>query len=277
MSGGNTMRDFQESGHGRGHDYTQGSPHLQHADLNAWVVATLLDAVRSASPRGRSARVLEVGAGHGLFTGYLVDAGASVVVTEMSSPSVDVLRQRFAGDDRVAVVHDPTGDVPVEGEFDAVVYVSVLHHIPDYVSAVVRTVERIRPGGAFVSMQDPMLFARQSRTTRLAAKGMYFGWRISQGEFRRGLATRLRRLRGTYDESEPSDMTEYHAVRGGVDERALADELGRRFADVEILPYWSSQASWAQRVGRRFCAPNTFGLVATGRTSNSTGRAEGAR
>jgi hypothetical protein len=48
---GNTMRDFQESSHGRGHDYTLGSPHLKHADLNAWVVSTLLDAVRSASHR----------------------------------------------------------------------------------------------------------------------------------------------------------------------------------------------------------------------------------
>lgn len=265
MSGSNTMRDFQESGHGRDHDYTRGSPHLQHAELNAWVEATLLDAIRSATPEGGSAHVLEVGAGHGVFTEHLVGAGASVVVTEMSAPSVEVLRHRFAGVDRVCVVHDPTGDVPVEGTFDAVVYVSVLHHIPDYVSAVTRIAERIRPGGVFVSMQDPMLFARQSRFTRIAARGMYLGWRITQGDLRRGVATTARRLRRVYDETEPSDMVEYHAVRGGVDEQALATALEQRFADVRILPYWSSQAGWAQRVGRRFCKPNTFGLVATGR------------
>jgi SAM-dependent methyltransferase len=213
-----------------------------------------------------------VGAGHGPFTEHLIGSGASVVVIEMSAPSVDMLRQRFAGDDRVSVVHDPTGDVPVEGEFDAVVYVSVLHHIPDYLSAITRTVERIRPGGVFVSMQDPMLFARQARSTRLATRGMFFGWRITQGDFRRGLATRLRRLRGVYEESEPSDMTEYHAVRGGVDEQALANRLRERFTDVHILPYWSSQAGWAQTLGRRICAPNTFGLVANGRIQSVADR-----
>lgn len=265
MGSSNTMRDFQESGHGRGFDYRNGSPHLKHAELNAWVEATLLDAIRSATPDGGSPHVLEVGAGHGLFTELLVVAGASVVVTEMSAPSVDVLRRRFAGVDRVRVVHDPTGDVPVEGTFDAVAYVSVLHHIPDYVSAVTRIAERIRPGGVFFSMQDPMMFARQRRLSRLAARGMYLGWRITQGELRRGVATTARRLRGVYDETQPSDMVEYHAVRGGVDEQALARVLEERFAEVRVLPYWSSQAGWAQRLGRRFCSPNTFGLVATGR------------
>ena len=46
MAGGGTMREFQESSHGEGFDYTTGSPHLKHDDLRNWVVSTLLDAIR---------------------------------------------------------------------------------------------------------------------------------------------------------------------------------------------------------------------------------------
>ncbi|MEJ2887933.1 class I SAM-dependent methyltransferase [Actinomycetospora aeridis] len=259
------MRALQEEGHGESHDYVHGSPHLKHPELRSWITERILATVRASVPPGTRPRVLEVGAGHGSLTEHLLEAGAQVVVTEMSGPSTDILRARFAATD-VVVVHDPDGDVPVEGDFDVVVYLSVLHHIPDYLAAVESVIGRLRPGGAFVSFQDPLWYPRLRRRSRLAARGVYLAWRLGQGEFRRGLGTVARRLRGVYDDTHPSDMIEYHVMRQGVDERALRDLLAPHFTSVEILPYFSTQSRAGQRLGRRAIAPNTFGLVAAGRT-----------
>src|SRR5260370_35464829 len=49
--------------------------------------------------------VLEVGAGHGTFTEILSARGARVVATDVSQRRADVLRERFAGDERVTVEH----------------------------------------------------------------------------------------------------------------------------------------------------------------------------
>jgi len=57
-------------------------------------------------------------------------------------------------------------------------------------------------------------------------------------------------------------MVEYHVVRDGVDELALADLLRKRFADVDIVRYWSHQSRIVQSIGERMGLANTFGLYA---------------
>ena len=72
-----------------------------------------------------------------------------------------------------------------------------------------------------------------------------------------------RRGRRTYDESKPSDMVEYHVVRGGVDEQAIVELLSPMFQTVEVFSYWSTQSRLAQYAGRRLGLVNTFGVVAS--------------
>jgi SAM-dependent methyltransferase len=260
------MHDLQEAVHGDGHDYITGSPHLQHAHLNAWMRAVLNEVVNDLADRaGRAPRVLEVGAGHGPFTETLVSAGAEVVVTEMSAPSAALLRERFRHSAAVSVRHDPDGNLDGVGPVDLVVYMSVLHHIPDYLASLTAAARTLRPGGAIVTFQDPLWYPRRPRSSVVISRAVQLAWRLSQGELARGLATQVRRVLGVYDETSPSDMSEYHVVRDGVDEQAIAALLGGLFDRVEVLPYWSSQAAWAQALGARFGAPNTFGVVATGR------------
>lgn len=265
---GPSMAELQEAGYGEGRDYTLGSPHLQHDTLRCKIETDLADLVADQLSRNETCRVLEVGAGHGTFTTVLADAGAQVTVTEMSEPSVRVLSAKFEGNDAVTVVHDADGTesrrVATEG-CDLVAFISVLHHIPDYEDAVRGLVERLTPGGSFYSVQDPMWYPRRSRVDLAVDRGSYFLWRLGQGEVRRGLRTRWRRLRGTYDETDPSDMVEYHVVRQGVDEEALAEMLGSYFSSVEVFRYWSTQSARLQRLGDRLGRTGTFGIIARGR------------
>jgi SAM-dependent methyltransferase len=261
-----TMRDLQQDAHGDGHDYAAGSPHIKHHRIRSRIVEQLQESVRAVADARGECRVLELGAGHGTFTDHVVAAGATVEVTEMSRPSAAELRRRFRHNPDVVVHEDPDGSLAVDGgPVDLVVCLSVLHHIPDYLTAVDGMVARIRPGGGFVSFQDPLWYPRRSWLSMHVDRAAYLAWRLPRGEVGRGLATAVRRARGVWDEANPSDMVEYHVMRDGVDEAALRTLLEQNFAQVRLTTYWSTQGTLTQSIGALAGQPNTFGLVASGR------------
>ena len=257
----------QDTSHSESHDYEKGSPHLRHDTLRTMVEQRLIALVTDSLRRSGRCRVLEVGAGHGTFTHCLVDAGAAVTVTETSSASAEHLRRRFADSGQVDVHFDETGEAILhsDDQWDVAVMTSVLHHIPDYLPFLSKLSTLVSEGGAILTVQDPLYYPRMSRTAHVADRAAYFAWRVFQGNFGRGLATRFRRLRGVYRDSEPSDLVEYHVVRDGVDEEAIARTLRVPFNDVEIFRYWSTQAPLLQRAGDRTRFVTTFGVEATGR------------
>lgn len=255
----------QNSSHTEGHDYAKGSPHLRHDELRTMTDSRLSKLVAASVTRTGSCRVLEIGAGHGTFTQCLLEAGAMVTVTETSSASAEHLRGQFG--DRVEVRFDETGDAildSVDG-WDLAVMTSVIHHIPDYLSFLGRLANLVEEGGAIFTVQDPLYYPRMSTVAHTADRACYFIWRLGQGSYLRGLATRIRRMRGVYLDNEPSDLVEYHVMRAGVDEEAIAEKLAALFDDVAIFRYWSTQSPLLQRLGRRTGWLTTFGIEATGR------------
>jgi 2-polyprenyl-3-methyl-5-hydroxy-6-metoxy-1,4-benzoquinol methylase len=256
----------QNANHAEDHDYDKGSPHLRHRSLRSMVEQRLTRMVRERIDARGSCRVLEVGAGHGTFTSCLLAAGAEITVTEASSASAEHLRRTFGETGHIEVMFDESGEeVLASGrEWDLAVITSVLHHIPDYVTFLDRLCGLLAAGGGIFTVQDPLYYPRMSKLTHRVERAAYLSWRIFQGDYGRGVRTRLRRLRGVYDDNEPSDLVEYHVVRDGVDEDAISELLEPRFASFELFRYWSSQAPLWQRVGERVGLETTFGLEATG-------------
>jgi SAM-dependent methyltransferase len=226
----------------------------------------LTSLVRESVDRRGECRILEIGAGHGTFTRHLADAGALVTVTETSRASAEHLKRQFMDDARVEVLFDETGEDVLErgGEWDVAVVISVLHHIPDYLDFLDRLSGLIAEGGAIFTVQDPLYYPRRSRASHRVGRASYFAWRLGQGELGKGLKTRIRRLRGRYDDTEESDLVEYHFVRQGCDEVAIKELLSDRF-EVEIFPYWSTQAPVLQRIFERTSLLTDFGVEARGR------------
>ncbi|QIK75217.1 class I SAM-dependent methyltransferase [Nocardioides piscis] len=263
------MAELQEADYGEGRDYAYGSPHLTHAGLGRRIEAELRDLVAAIVSERGECRVVEVGAGHGPMTAHMLAAGASVTVTEMSEPSARVLASTYGDRDDVRVVHDPDGartpDLVAQG-CDLLVFIGVLHHIPDYLTEVGRLVEAMPEGGSFYCTMDPTFYPTRPRGHHAAERASYLLWRVAQGNLRRGIATRWRRVRGVWDETLNSDMVEYHTVRQGVDQEALAALLRQYFTDVDLRIYWSTQGGAFQRLGERFGWTSTFGITARGRT-----------
>ncbi|TNM44129.1 class I SAM-dependent methyltransferase [Nocardioides albidus] len=257
----------QASSHGEGHDYVAGSPHLRHATLRDMVERRLQTVVSEIIGRKGGCRALEIGGGHGTFSSYLADAGASLTVTEASPASAAVLRRILADRPDAEVRLDDTGERILEsGEtWDLVVMTAVLHHIPDYVGYLNRLVDLIAEDGALFTAQDPLYYPRLSPLHHRAQRATYLAWRLFQGNYARGLATRMRRVTGTYSDTEESDLVEYHVVRDGVDEQAIVTAMSDHFETVDVFTYWSTQAPIFQRLGERMALRSEFGIEARGR------------
>lgn len=260
-----TVQHQQSRHYADDYDYLRGSPHLRHRHLNSRLIDWITRTFESSTSPGTT--VLELGAGDGSLTEPLLAQGFRVVATEMSKSSADRLEARFGGNEHFEVVYDPKGDLrALEGrQFDGLLFASVLHHIPDYLGTISHLLEgHLAPGGSLASIQDPLWYPRVPRSTRFVSEAFYLSWRLTQGELLRGLRTRLGRLGTGPGEAEPGDVVEYHVVRNGVDEQAIAESLAGRFLNVELETYWSSQGPVQQVIGERAGLRNTFAVLASG-------------
>lgn len=261
------IQRLQEQVYGARADYRRGSPHLSHPGLQDRLLDCLQSSLASLSTRGFPREVLEVGAGHGGFTLPMLAWGYAVTATEMSRPSVQRLEAQFGRNPHFKVAFDPDGSLSMLGStrYSAIACISVLHHIPDYVTVVRAAIaNHLEPGGTLVTFQDPTWYPRQSRRARAADRIAYFAWRLFQGRYAEGLQTRWRRFSGVYDPALSADMVEYHVVRRGVDEQVLVNALAPGFETLRLFSYWSTNSGLWQWIGERLGLVNTFGLVATG-------------
>jgi SAM-dependent methyltransferase len=258
-------KNHQESFYTETVDYRLGSPHLSHWALYDRLTEVLRSALNQVSSAGLPATVLEIGAGHGGYTEPVLAGGFGVTAVEMSGPSLTRLQAKYGGNPNFRAVFHAGGPFPQDSEqYGLILAVSVLHHIPDYIAFLDEVLPRLVPGGTLLTLQDPLWYARVGSFAHLMDRAGFYAWRIRQGNLRRGLATAGRRLRGVYDETNTSDMVEYHVIRDGVDERAIRDLLQPRFDSVEVLRYWSNQSSVVQRWGERLRLQNAFGVSASG-------------
>jgi len=265
------MTNLQERAHPDGHDYDAGSPHLKHDDIREMISKSLRDAVTHQIKIKGKCIALEIGAGHGCFTQILVDAGASVIVTEMSLPSADKLKCDYLGSKSVIVYHDDTGNWLGESDmsFDLIACISVLHHIPDYLGFMEIAFDHITENGTFISWQDPLWYPRRTRLNLVFEKICYYSWRLTQKNLLSGLRTRLRRLQGILDENNPADMVEYHVVRNGLDEQEILRLSGNFFERARLRKYFSTQNMALQKYGQHEWAINTFGVILAERNIRS--------
>lgn len=94
--------------------------------------------------------VLEVGAGHGTFTELFSARAARVVATDVSDRCADMLRARFAGNERVTVRDGGTEIAAGMPPFDSAVLVNVLEHIKDDDGALLDLADALKPGGRLI-------------------------------------------------------------------------------------------------------------------------------
>ncbi|MEM1173149.1 MAG: class I SAM-dependent methyltransferase [Cyanobacteria bacterium P01_H01_bin.35] len=103
-------------------------------------------------PKKQNIRILDAGCGTGSSTDYLVhlNSEASVVGIDLSSGALQVAKERCtrSGASRVEFHHLSIYDVgELEGDFDFINCVGVLHHLPDPIRGIQNLALKLAPGG----------------------------------------------------------------------------------------------------------------------------------
>jgi SAM-dependent methyltransferase len=105
---------------------------------------------------GPGVRCLELGAGTGVFTERLLRSGCELVAVELSPATAQRCRERVRGRAEVVVGNVETGEGLEGRSFDAIVGVSVLHHV-DLAATLASTFSLLRPGGRFAFTEPNIL------------------------------------------------------------------------------------------------------------------------
>ncbi|MBE9376042.1 class I SAM-dependent methyltransferase [Saccharopolyspora sp. HNM0983] len=122
------------------------------------------------------ADVLEIGSGLGHFAAEWADMGVAITASEAAPERLAILRERFAGDQRVSV-RELGVPITERGEHTNVVAYNVLEHIEDHIGALRSFAGLVRPGGTVLLIVPAFEFA-MSRFDR--AIGHHRRYRVPQ-------------------------------------------------------------------------------------------------
>lgn len=120
-----------------------------------WHYSTAYAFCKGVAPRGASPRILDAGCGTGESTSYLahLNPDSEIVAIDLSKGALDVAEDRLRRGvpdamQRVRFVHKSIFDVnEIDGLFDYINCVGVIHHTPDPLRALRALADKLAPGG----------------------------------------------------------------------------------------------------------------------------------
>jgi SAM-dependent methyltransferase len=251
--------------------YINGAPHLKHSSIANIYSSLVASAVARVGRDPKTISVLELGAGNGLASEPWFKQGVQLTAVDSSTGMLREFSSRAAEFGLIPATVEADALQYLDStdkKFDVITHVSMLHHIPDYLDLVARSTARVRASGCLITFQDPLRYDGKPRGHHFVDRASYFVWRSAQGNLKRGLKTRWRRLRGVYSPKEVVDFDEYHVVRNGVDSAKVIALLERSFALVDAISYWSTYSRPLQALGERLHLVSSFGILASGRAAN---------
>ena len=141
----------------------------------AAAVAAAKAAIKSGS---RPLRALDFGSGLGNVVNHLVRAGMEVTAGDISHQCLDYVGRHFQGVE-LAELNGRDLSNFADNSFDLCTTYSVLHHIPDYVSAVRELGRVTRPGGVVMidHEQSENCWSADPVREEFRAKALRFDWR----------------------------------------------------------------------------------------------------
>jgi SAM-dependent methyltransferase len=122
---------------------------------------------------GRPVHILMYGDGLGIDSFYLTQAGHRVESFEVSQACVQFAEAIFATGEIDVRIHRALADVPTE-QFDVLICLDVLEHVPDPPALVKQLCEKLRPGGLLI-VHAPFFYVHPAVCTHLRSNRRYSG------------------------------------------------------------------------------------------------------
>jgi SAM-dependent methyltransferase len=181
-------------------------------------------------PQRQDIRILDAGCGTGVGTEYLVHLNpqASVVGIDLSAGALEVATERCrrSGADRVEFHHLSLYDAEqLDGEFELINCVGVLHHLPDPIRGIQSLAPKLAPGG----LMHIFVYAELGRwEIQLMQKAIALLQGNQRGDYRDGV-----QLGRQLFESLPEDN---RLVKREKERWSLENKRDANFADMYVHP-----------------------------------------
>ena len=121
---------------------------------------------------------LDIGAGTGNLTGKLLKMGYNVTATDISPEMCQILKKyNNSLSSKLNIINSPIEDLSFnKDEFDLITFYSVLHHLPDYLSAIRSLATFLKKGGIIYIDHEASPFYWKKETSSLTSlvKDLYF-------------------------------------------------------------------------------------------------------
>ena len=127
--------------------YSQGVYHKDDEGLDTALARKFKWAIKQTGIK-KGTRVLEIGPGWGAFARHALDAGADFTGVTISQVSKDFIEDRLHNyKDRVHIDLVDIYDYEPEEQFDVIVIMGVIEHLPDYARVLKKFDQILKPGG----------------------------------------------------------------------------------------------------------------------------------
>ncbi len=128
---------------------------------------------------GTTKNALDIGAGTGNLTGKLLSLGYKVTATDISPEMCEILRKKYRVyiPRHLTVVNSPIEELAFnEDKFDLITSYSVLHHLPNYISALTTLVSYLKDEGIIYIDHEasPSYWKGESSSLASFVKAIYF-------------------------------------------------------------------------------------------------------
>jgi ubiquinone/menaquinone biosynthesis C-methylase UbiE len=123
---------------------------------------------------------LDVGAGTGNLTGKLLQLGYEVTAIDISLEMCIILQRKYSvylKDHKLTIINSPIENLAFDaGKFDLITCYSVLHHLPDYITALRSLSFFLKKGGVIYIDHEASPYYWKTEPTSLASfvKDIYF-------------------------------------------------------------------------------------------------------
>jgi ubiquinone/menaquinone biosynthesis C-methylase UbiE len=124
-------------------------------------------------------RALDVGAGTGNLTSKFLQMGYTVTAIDISPEMYQILKRKYSAyleSNKLTVVNSPIENLRFEAEFDVIACYSVLHHLPDYTTALRNLCHFLKKGGVIYIDHEASPFYWKNEPSMLSSfvKDIYF-------------------------------------------------------------------------------------------------------
>jgi SAM-dependent methyltransferase len=245
--------------------YFEGATQISHRKVWDLYNSLLTRVVNNARLLHSDIRVLDLGAGEGTVTQQMVQLGCRVTAVDISANRLTTLSERCR-QHREALTTVCSDVLPyvttTSDKFDIIIASAFLHHVPDYLSLIRSSLRCLSATGQWFVFHEALRYDSVGSYQRAFSGAAYYSWRVRQGDFIGGCLRKLRRAFGVYRDDSPDDNIDYHVVRNGMDQEAIAELFASEGLEMESGRYFSTQSRTWQNLGERFGIENMFWIVA---------------